>query len=205
MKLYLSSYQAGNQPEKLQQLVGSNKRAAVIANAVDFKSAEDRRLRVAAELDAMQNLGFDPVEVDLRDYFGNQHELEAALSVFGLLWVRGGNVFVLRKAMALSGFDKIVRNLLNKDIVYGGYSAASCVAGPTLRGLELCDPLDAIPEGYPTEPVWEGLNLIDYTIIPHYQSDHPESPMIDDVVAYYDQHTLPYQTLRDGEAIVVTT
>ena len=203
MKLYLTSYQLGSEPKKLVALVGPNKKVAVICNAIDGLNTADRDERLRREITAMTNLGFLPEELDLRDYFGKPGELEKQLNTYGLLWIRGGNVFILRKAMALSGFDKIIRNVLDKNIVYAGYSAAVCVAGPSLHGLELCDEEKLVPKGYPAKTEWDGLNLIAYVIAPHYQSDHPESTMINDVVAYFKEKTIPYKTLRDGETIIV--
>lgn len=203
MKLYLSSYQVGNETDTLKALVGNNKRVAVICNAIDSADEAARSERVGRELAAMKNLGLEPEEVDLRDYFEKTDMIEGALSGYGLLWIRGGNVFTLRKAMALSGFDSVIRQLLDKGVVYGGYSAASCAAGLTLHGIELCDDINLVPEGYPAETLWDGLNLIDYAIAPHYKSDHPESPMIDDVVDYFKKNNIPYKTLHDGEVIIV--
>ncbi len=203
MKLYLSSYQLGNEPDKLVRLVGENKRAAVICNALDWSEEGPRKERVERELNAMEGLGLQPEEFDLRNYFHRPEDIESALSDFGLLWIRGGNAFILRKAMALSGFDGCIRGLLEKGIVYAGYSAAACVAGPTLHGVELCDDASLVPENYSAETMWDGLELIDVAIAPHYKSDHPESPMIDGVVAYFKQHDIPYKTLHDGEVIII--
>lgn len=205
MKLYLSSYQIGKDPDKLTALVGKNKRVAVICNAIDSLKGVERKDRVERELKAMSDLGFKPEEIDLKDYFNKPQQIEFTLSKYGLVWIRGGNVFILRKAMARSGFDKAIRSLLDAGIVYAGYSAASCVAGPTLHGVELCDDINLIPEGYPKETLWDGLGLIDYAIAPHYMSDHPESAMVDNVVAYLKEHGISYKTLHDGDAIVVNT
>lgn len=203
MKLYLSSFRVGDEPEKLVGLVGENRKAAVICNAIDSLEGLERKERVEREINAMKDLGFEPEEFDLRDYFEKPELIGNALSEYGLLWIRGGNVFILRKAMALSGFDKAIRKLLDKGIVYAGYSAASCVAGPTLHGIELCDDINLVPERYPAETLWEGLGLIDYLIAPHFKSAHPESPMIDTVVEYLKKNGMPYKTLHDGEAVVV--
>ena len=203
MKLYLSSYQLGNETDKLTEMVGRDKRAAVILNAIDALDDAGRQERLDREMAALQDLDFQPEEIDLRRYFDAPGALEAKLCNFGLLWIRGGNSFVLRKAMARSGFDGMVRGLLDQGIVYAGYSAASCVAGPTLRGVERCDDPYVVPRGYPAETVWDGLGLIDYAVAPHYKSDHPESTMIDDVVKSYVKNKVPYKTLRDGEVIIV--
>lgn len=45
----------------------------------------------------------------------------------------------------------------------------------TLRGIELVDDPSKVYEVYGTSITWEGLGLIDYSIAPHYRSNHPES------------------------------
>ena len=52
------------------------------------------------------------------------------------------------------------------------------------------------------DQLWEGVGLLDYLVLPHYQSDHPESPAIDLEVAYCREQRIPFRTLRDGEVIV---
>jgi dipeptidase E len=51
--------------------------------------------------------------------------------------------------------------------------------------------------------IWEGLGIIDYVIVPHYKSDHPESEIMEEVVEYLIENKIPYKTLRDGEVIIV--
>lgn len=174
MRLFLSSYGLGNKPEELLPLISDNKRAAIIVNALDAKTPEARAERLQREIDALSALGFQPEELDLRQYFGKSAELKEIIKGFGLVWVRGGNVFVLRKAFKQSGFDKIIAELLEKDqIAYGGYSAGVCVLAPSLHGIELVDPKDETAEGYDTEVVWDGLGILGYAVAPHYKSDHP--------------------------------
>ena len=205
MKLFLSSYHLGDNPPEILRLITGNKRVAIIANAIDSLDKEERTKRVDTEIEDMKSLGLEPTEVDLRDYFGQTEALGKALLQYGMVWIRGGNVFILRKAMALSGFDEILIQLLEKDIVYAGYSAAACIAGPTLRGIELCDDVKLVPEGYPDEIRWDGLGLIDFSIAPHYKSEHYESSRIDNVVEYFENNNMKYKTLRDGEVLIIET
>jgi dipeptidase E len=130
--------------------------------------------------------------------------LREVLSGVGLVWVTGGNTFTLRRAMKETGFDKILPDLLQKkDFVYGGFSAGVCVLSPSLKGIDLCDHPERVPAGYSPEVIWEGLGLIDFYIVPHYRSNHPESEMMEDVVKYYDERNLKHYDLHDGQAIVV--
>lgn len=204
MRLYLSSYKLGNQPEQMLPLIKGGKKTAIIMNAQDNVLPERRAERLLEEIDNLTGLGLKPEELDLRNFFGKADELEKYAKQFDYFWVRGGNVFLLRRAFKQSGFDSIISNLLKEDAVaYGGFSAGICILAPSLRGIELVDPKDPVSEGYDSEVIWDGLGLLDYAIAPHYKSDHPESADIDKCVDYFKENDIPYKTLRDGEAILV--
>ena len=107
--------------------------------------------------------------------------------------------------MHYSGLDEFIWEKQRSDphFVYGGYSAGSCVLATSLRGIDLVDPPEQVPNGYEPDVIWEGLGILRYCVAPHFDSDHPESPLIKDVIDYFETHGLPYKALRDGEAIVV--
>jgi dipeptidase E len=203
--MYLSSFRLGNCGERLVALAGRGRRVAVIANALDVAAVDVRRAGVERELDMLTTLGFAAEELDLRDYFADHAPLAADLRRYGMLWVRGGNVFMLRVALARSGADTEVRRLVGDDtIVYAGYSAGPCVLAPSLCGLEAVDDPDAVVETYGEPPIWEGLGLLDHAIVPHFESpDHPESERIGVVADQYRTDGVPHQTLRDGEVLVI--
>jgi dipeptidase E len=197
MKFYLSSYKVGNKSDELRKLSG--KKLAYISNALDFSDDFERR-KLSEEKDCadLKELGFSIEKIDLRNYFGKKDKLKDKLNLFDIVWVRGGNVFVLRQAMKLSGFDEIIPQI---DIIYGGYSAGVCVLGPNLKGLEIVDDLTANP--YKMDTVWEGLNLIDFVIVPHYNSDHEESDDVAKLVEFLKDHNIKFKALRDGEVIII--
>jgi dipeptidase E len=118
-------------------------------------------------------------------------------------WVTGGNTFLLRRAMTQSGFDQIIREMLDTDeIVYRGFSAGAVVVTPTLRGIDLMDNPLQLAEDYSPTVIWEGLHLVDFSIVPHYKSDHPEAPLADKATEYLAANCIPFRTLRDGQVIV---
>lgn len=204
MRLYLSSFRNGNKPEELLRLLGDGRRTAVINNALDFVSADERANSLLNEINRLKEIGLDPAEIDLRTYFDNPEGLKEKLAGFDLVWVRGGNCFVLRRAFKQSGADVVIAELLAKDkIVYGGYSAGIDMLVPSLQGAELVDDPDVVPEGYEHDIIWECLGLLPYAVAPHYKSDHPESAAIDKSVEYLIDNHIPFIALRDGEAIVV--
>lgn len=185
--------------------LGDHTKTAVISAAQDYKTPEEKQERVQADIESLASIGITASELDLRKYFTDNSSLEDDVTSYDFIWVRGGNVFTLRQAMALSGLDKILPTLIREEkIVYGGYSAGACVLAPSLHGTELVDPLDRPGVNYPkTDIIWEGLGLIKYAIAPHYKSDHPESVDVDKYVAYLEKHGMPYKALRDGEVIIV--
>jgi dipeptidase E len=206
VRLYLSSFRMGDHPEHLAALVGEGgRRAVVIANAMDDAPADVRRGGVQRELAALTDLGFDPVELDLRDYFGQERRLRRDLAGVALAWLRGGNVFMLRFALFRSAGDVVFGDLLAADaLVYAGYSAGGCVLSSTLRGLELVDDAGAVMRIYGSQPVWDGLALLDEAFLPHYQSPgHPETAAIDLVAARYQAAGVGYRPLRDGQALLI--
>jgi dipeptidase E len=155
MHLYLSSYDVGHEPHRLASLVRSP-RALIVANALD-NVGDQRTAFVHSQARALASLGIAAEELDLRDHFVAPGGIARRLDGVGLVWVTGGNAFLLRRAMRQSGFDAyLLSRRDDDDLVYGGFSAGACVAGPTLRGLERVDAVDATAAGYVDGVVWDG-------------------------------------------------
>lgn len=205
MKLYLSSLGLGNETDRLVSMIPGNGRAAVVFSALDFSNEVERKqASVDREVQVLAGLGLEAKALDLRDFFGRPDSLAEEMARFGMLWVIGGNTFVLRRAMRQSGLDRfLLDNRDDDEFVYAGYSAGCCVLAPTLRGIDLVDDPLVVPEGYDREIVWEGLSLIDYCIAPHYRSDMEESPLIENAVQYFIDNKILFKALRDGEVILV--
>lgn len=204
MRLYLSSYQMGDRFDELVEFVGPGARVAIVSNALDYIAPEVRRqYRGFNATDCFRDRGLDAFDVDLRDFFSAPQTLHDRLSDARLVWAVGGNAFLLRRAMRQSGLDDLlVRRLADGDLIYGGWSAGACVAGNSLRGIDLMDNPPLAPAGYEPAIIWEGLGLVDFVIVPHVNSDHPESPSAASAVAWLEANGLPFHTLRDGEVII---
>lgn len=108
------------------------------------------------------------IQVRLLDYVGKTDELKKLLETLDGVWITGGNTHYIRYAMAKSGFDRIIRKLLDDGLVYAGESAGAMVVAPN---IELCE--DS-PEDLADVPeiIDEGLNLYNKLILPHW--DVPE-------------------------------
>lgn len=207
MKFYLSSYGLGNKTNKLKKMISkSNKKIAFVPNALDFSFDLERRKKSCDEqLEVLKKLGFEPKEIDLRKYFGKKTELEKEIKKYGAVFVRGGNVFVLRQAMKKSGFDNILTKLFNskKYFLYAGYSAGVCILAPSINELKLVDDINQKPYGKKQKVILNGLGFLNYLIVPHYKSNHNESEQINKVVDYCIENKILFKTLKDGEVIVI--
>jgi len=186
------------------ELTHGGSRAAVVANATDVYSPDDRTQAVASEQRALAELGFRTEELDLRKLFDTDG-IEDTIRSYDLVWVRGGDTWTLRYSMARSGADVAIRRLLaDDDVVYGGYSAGSCVLGPTLEGIEGVDDPNWLKRLYGVDPIWEGLSVLDFCIVPHVNSpQHPESEACDRLAEVYRASGTPHQSLRDGDVLIV--
>jgi dipeptidase E len=143
----------------------------------------------------LEPLGLEVTAIDLRD-----PNAAGRLGRVDIVWVRGGNVFALRRAMADTGTDQVLTDLIQSDaITYGGYSAGACVLAPDLSGLEQVDDITAT-----VDPVMTGLGVLDRPFVPHVRSPgHPEAAACDALAAWYQNAGQPHWALRDGEVLIV--
>ena len=195
VRLYLSSFRLGLHEQRLLRLLGSGRRTALVPNALDGLPAADRARGVQQDVEELATAGLAVTLVDL-----HTPAAAAGLAGYDLVWVRGGNVFALRRALADSGADEVLVTLLQQDlVVYGGYSAGACILGPDLTELQRVDDPTAV-----TPLVTTGLGLLDRPFVPHIDSPgHPETVLCDAVAAAYTARGQAHWALRDGEVLVV--
>lgn len=197
MKLYLSSYRVPT-PSDLLELVSKppeHIRTAVIPNAKDYELPEQRALKIDEVVDDLQKLGLISDVIDLRE-FDDAEQVYEALTDYDLVWVAGGNCFVLRSEMRRSGFDEVINRLLNEGRVYGGESAGAVVAGLTLQGVEVGD-----DPGLADQTIWEGLALTERIIAPH--ADNPNFPEYINHMRRLYQEEKRVLYLNDTQALIV--
>jgi len=196
VRLYLSSFRLGDHPARLRELAGNGRRLALVANAMDSAPGDVRQAGVDREVAELTALGFLVSEVDLRA----GREAVDQFPEADVIWVRGGNVFVLRRALADSGADAVILDLLNRDdVVYAGYSAGICVLAPDLRGLERVDDVTKL-----LDPIYDGLGILDRPVVPHVDSPgHPETQACTALSADLTSAGRHHWALSDGEVLLV--
>ncbi|HEY4161245.1 MAG TPA: Type 1 glutamine amidotransferase-like domain-containing protein [Candidatus Saccharimonadales bacterium] len=196
MKLYLSSYRIPT-PRELAELLGKKSlngvSVALIPNAKDYYASRVRDFKIGELVSYMERLGLDVHTVDLRDY-DKPEVLKGDLASYGLIWAMGGNTYMLRYEMRRSGFDTIVKGLLENGVVYGGDSAGALVAGLSIAGVEAADE----PE-FAEEVITQGLGLVPYVVLPHV--DNPGFAAVPPVFKAAHSHKQVIE-LKDSQAVV---
>ena len=205
MKLYLSSYKIGDETDEMKKWIASNgNKIIIIANAKDqYTDLERVEKGTLSDIKQLEEIGFQVERLNLKDYFGKQKELEKIFTRVKAFYVVGGNTFVLRKAMQLSGFDKLLVKYANEpDYFYSGYSAGICLLSKDMRGVAIMDEPDIDPYNSGSEPIYRGIGFIDEAIIPHFESNHVETEAASQAAMYCKENNISYVTIRDGEVII---
>lgn len=197
--MYLSSYRipVSNQLFKLVGKTSGEVKTAVIPNAKDYYSLRARNYKIKETNQYLAGLGLNPSTFDLKNC-NNVAKIKAKLQRFDLIWVSGGNTFCLRHQMRRSGFDQVVKELLNQDsIVYAGESAGACVTGNSLKGLE-----DSDTPQFAEEIIWEGLNILPNFVLPH--TDNPVFAQdTQKARQIHKNDESPVIELKDSQALVI--
>lgn len=205
MRLYLSSAGVGNHLTKLVEMVGERRKMLYVKNAGDHLPSDEHAAHVQEKKAEFESYGFEFYELDLRDYFAPEKRdiLAQILAETDLLWVGGGNTFVLRRAFRQSGLEDLLPPLLKQDaFVYGGSSAGAIILAKTLHGAEHGDDPYTIPAGYDEEIIWNGLGLIYPQLAVHVGSDWfgtEAQAMIDS----FETNGLKYESLQDGDVYII--
>lgn len=202
MRLYLSSYQLGAHGARLRDMVRGPRRGLVISNALDGYADDRRAADTRRQISILADLGLQAEALDLREH--DPSTLADAMGEPDFLWVRGGNVFTLRMALARSGMDTLILDALREDrFVYAGFSAGPCVLAPSLVGLELCDPVEQCLAVHGAVR-YDGLGVLDRPVVPHLNSPgHPESALLGEVARRYSRDGIAYWGLRDGQVLTI--
>jgi len=117
----------------------------------------------------MDELGFDYEEIDIEGK--NEKELREILSDKEVVFVEGGNTFYLLKCVRESGFDKVIKELIEKGVIYIGASAGSYIACPTIE-MATWRHQDEYDRCGVTN--FTGLNLVSFLVIAHYTEEYKE-------------------------------
>ena len=140
----------------------------------------------------MNELNFSYTEIDIAGK--NEDQLQKALDGHDIVMVEGGNTFYLLKAVRESGFESVIKDLIEKGVVYIGSSAGSYIACPSIvmatwsnRGFDRCGITD-----------YTAMNLVPFLIKAHYTPDM--KAMLEEKAKDLQY---PMRVLNDDQAILI--
>jgi dipeptidase E len=200
MKLFLSSLAISDpQSVELAKLAGEAPEAirlALIENAADTYP-EGKRDWIERNRAAIQSHGFQVEIIDIRQYQGKLPELRDKLAAEDVIWFGGGHTYYLRWLLKSIGVDKLLTELVNRGVIYGGGSAGAIIAGPTLRHFEAADDPNDAPE-----VILDGLHFTESVVVPHMDNAKFASVIhgINDALKADGFKTVP---LGDAQALVI--
>ncbi|MET8285179.1 Type 1 glutamine amidotransferase-like domain-containing protein [Streptomyces sp. NPDC005132] len=113
----------------------------------------------------LRSLGFHVTDVDIAAT--PQEDLRRALKQADVIFAGGGNTFYLLQEARRSGFDTMLRELIEDGTPYIGSSAGSVLLGPTIEPIKMMDD----PKEAPELDSYEGLGLIDFVPLVHYGNE----------------------------------
>jgi dipeptidase E len=139
----------------------------------------------------MTELGWKFEEIDLDGK--NEQQLRQLFKDKNIIYVEGGNAFYLLKSVRESGFDKVVKDLINQGVVYAGSSAGAYLACPTIE-------MSAWKKKHHDYGVTDltALHLVPFLLFAHYSSEFEE--MLKQKIS---QTSYPVRVLTNDQAILV--
>lgn len=91
----------------------------------------------------------------------------------------------------------------NKDFIYAWYSAWVCILSKNLDWYQIVDDDNFFPFEELQTQVWEWVWLIEFNFSPHYNSNHPESELIQMEIDYCIKNKILFKALSDWEVLVL--
>ncbi len=195
MKLFLASLASTTLDLALPLLpdTPSNLSLAFIPTAVDPYVSSDISW-FTADHDKLVDMGFKVADYDIKNK--KIEQLRNDLAKFDVVFVAGGNSFYLLNEIKKSGFDIVIKELINHGVMYIGASAGSCIMSPTIEHLTSLDH----PEISPQLTDFSALDFYPKLIVPHFGREK-----------YHDRHEQIKKEygdrvvfLRDDQAVIVS-
>jgi len=166
---------------------------AFIPTAADF---DENKSYVDLDRNKLLELGFKVSDINIAEMTENY--LQKRLEKADIIFVSGGNTFYLLEKSISSGFDKIVKRLVERGVYYIGSSAGSVLAGRKIEHVKLLDNAELASN----LKIYDGLKLIDAMILPHYGNKKYEARM-NQIVKNYAAQKNKIITLTDNQAVIV--
>jgi dipeptidase E len=169
-----------------------NLKVAFIPTAADLYAEKPW---VESDRNKLIELGFKVDDVDIKNF--SPKDLKKKLSGYDIVFVTGGTTTYLLNVVRKSGFDEIIKSLVEKGVVYIGSSAGSVLVGPTVEVDRLYDHRNLGME----LNSYEGIGLIDFVPLPHAGLEKYKEIIERITDKFGNKYTL--EKLKDNQAFLI--
>ena len=142
----------------------------------------------------LKSMNFDIINIDITNE--SYDEIIEKLSRVDVVFVAGGNCFYLLQKLKEKDVLKNLIEFANNKI-YIGSSAGACIVCPSIHCYEKLDDKTQAP----LLNDYDGMNLIDCFILPHYQSKDKYTKLGDEIIKEYSH--LKFLPIQNNQAVIV--
>ncbi|EAD7213868.1 peptidase [Listeria monocytogenes] len=150
---------------------------------------------VEAGKKALKDLGLIVEELDVATE--TLEEITMTLKKNDFIYVTGGNTFFLLQELKRTGADKLILEEIAKGKLYIGESAGAVITSPNISYIQSMDSVKKATN----LTNYDALNLVDFSILPHY-NNVPFKEVTQKIVADYAEKST-MRPISNQEAIFV--
>lgn len=162
--LLLTSSGMTGSKEEIMALLSKPAHQVIVANIITGSKTESDTYFLEKDEQLMKEAGFNVEDIDIEGK--NKNQLMKILEATDIIYVQGGNAFYLLKQMRKSGFNKIIKKLISKGVIYVGVGDGSIVAGKTIETADWKDKKNKF--GLMNQ---SGLGLVKFNIFTNYKPE----------------------------------
>lgn len=186
MKILLSSNK-----EIIKEYMIENSKIGFIPTASEL---DDDRWYMKKDREDLIKMKFDVTDIDISKE--SKEKIIEKLNMVDAIFVAGGNCFyLLQQLKAKDVLQELIEFANNK--IYIGSSAGSCIVCPSIDYAERLDDISQAPR----LSNYHAMNLVDFYILPHYNSEEKYTKLVDEIEKSYNNYK--FIKLSNEQAIIV--